>query len=146
MPRASARSVRAVRLEGPFFTKDPRRVFLDNTGEALQEMATEQAREVARQIQVRAGSMPYYTGHSAAHVRGRVKSLAGKRWRLHAVVSMNVSGMGGPEAKRTQAAVAGRHNAGRHGTTPGIEGRWHPFRRVANASRRITRDLVKGLA
>jgi hypothetical protein len=81
--------------------------------------------------------MPRSTGRSARQVRGRVQSLAGRRWQVTAVVSSDTSGMTRAEAISTKAAGAS------------IERRWHPYRRHASAIRRsravLSANLTKGL-
>lgn len=124
-----------VTLSGPFFSNDPKRLFDDNVVDMLEGVAAEQEREVRAQIASHAGQMPHYTGWSAEHVVGRVESLQGHQWHRHAVVSESIEGMSRKAAIRTRAAAAG------------IEGRWHPYRRVASATRRAIRDadLTKGM-
>lgn len=127
------RAVTKVQLTGPFFRLDPGKVVGKNIELLLGDFAREMESEVERQIGARSGQMPFYTGHTASTIRGRVEALSGKDWRRHAVVSANTAGMGRAEAIRTKAAAAS------------IEARWHPFSRVARAARKISRDLTKGL-
>lgn len=126
-----------VDFSGPFFERDPQKTIRDNIGDLMDALALEAERDVVGQIQSKAGAMPRYTGWTASHVRGRTSSIAGKRWALNMVVSMDTRGMGAQRAIRTQAAAAS------------IERRWHPFRRTASAVRRsravIYANLTEGL-
>jgi len=135
--RGPARSTKSVAFSGPFFARDVRKTVRQNIRSLMQAVAEEGESAVRAEIQSHAGQMRHSTGHTAAHVRGRTKSLAGRQWEVSAVVSMDTRGMTAKEAIRTQAAAAG------------IERRWHPYRRVASALRRakavISADLTKGL-
>lgn len=133
MPTVGKGTYTKVTLSGPFFQQDVDKVFGRNVELMLADAAEEMESEVQRLIEGRAGNMPYYTGRSKRSVRGRVASLSGKQWHRHAVISADTSGMSRKDAIRTKAAAAS------------IERRWHPFRRVASATRRIRRDLTKGL-
>lgn len=125
-----------ITLSGPFFSNDPDRLFDKNVVDMLDAVAAEQEREVRGQIASHAGQMPHYSGWSTEHVVGRVESLQGHQWHRHAVVSANTEGSSRRDSIRTRAAAAG------------IERRWHPFRRVATATRKAIRDadLTKGMS
>lgn len=127
------RTTQTVRLTGPFFQLDPDKVVAKNIVALLGDFAQEQAGEVRRLMESRSGAMPFWTGRTASTVEGRVSNLSGRNWHRHAVVSTNTAGMSRKDAIRIKAA----------GST--IERRWHPFSRVARKSRKITRDLTKGL-
>lgn len=124
-----------VALEGPFFERDPAKTVRQNIRGLMEAIASEAEDDIRRQISSR--RMPHSTGHSAAHVRGRTKSLSGKQWEVTAVVSMDTRGMDRREAVRTQAAMAS------------IERRWRPFAKTRTNIRRsravISANLTKGL-
>lgn len=126
-----------ITLEGDFFTRDPSKTFGGNVRDMMDAIAAEAGKSVRAQIVSRAGSMPSYTGWTAATVRGRTRSLTGKRWLVSAVISADTSGMSRKDAIRTKAAGAS------------IEARWHPFRKTASAIRRsravLSANLTKGL-
>src|SRR5688572_20057743 len=126
-----------VDFKGPFFTRDPRKTFRANIRDFMDAVANEGERDVRQQIEARASAMPNYTGHTAAHVRGRTANLSGKRWQVTAVVGMDTRGMSRAQAIRTQAAASS------------VEGRFHPFRRTTAAIKRgravQMANLTKGL-
>jgi len=126
-----------VDFKGPFFERDPRKTCRANVMDMMDALAAEGKDAVQQEIAANAGRMPRYTGHTRDATRGRTKSLKGKRWQLHAVVSTDTSGMDRAAAIRTKAAAAS------------IERRFHPFRRVAGRMRRaravISANLTKGL-
>ena len=126
-----------VDFKGPFFIRDPSKTFRANVRDFMDAVAAEGERDVRQQIEARRGSMKHYTGHTAEHVRGRTKSLAGKRWAVTAVVGMDTSGMDRKQAIRTQDAAAS------------VESRFHPLRRTTAAIKRgraaQMANLTKGL-
>lgn len=130
---------KALRVDfgGPFFERDPAKTFRANVRDFMDAVATEGGKDVRSQIDAKRGAMPQSTGHTAAHVRGRTSSLAGKRWMVTAVVSMDTRGMTRAQAIRTQAAASS------------VEERFHPFRRTTAAVRRgraiQTANLLKGI-
>lgn len=125
-----------VDFKGPFFERDPVKTFRANIRDFMDAVAEEGERDVRNQIQ--AAPMRFSTGHTAAHVRGRTRSLAGKRWQVTAVVGMDTRGMTAVRARRTMAAASS------------VEGRFHPFRRTTaalNRGRTTQMDrLLKGIA
>lgn len=127
-----------ITLEGNFFTKDPRKTVRSNIADMLDALADWAEDEVRGDIESHAGSMPFYTGWTADHVRGYTTSPnTGRHWELHAAVAALTAGMGKDDAIRTKAAAAS------------IERRWHPFRRVKAGVYRarplINANLTKGL-
>lgn len=126
-----------VDFSGPFFIRDPKLTVRANIRDMLDRLVEEMERDVKAQMDSKSSSMKSWTGWSRDHVRGRTHSLAGRRWGLNAVVSMDTSGMSAADAIRTQAAAAT------------IERRWHPFRRTTSAARRaravMAANLVAGL-
>lgn len=121
-----------VTLDGRVF-RDPSGVIGKNIEAMLEDVSSEMEREVKRQIRQRAGSMRFYTGATTGSIRGRVESVRGRKWHRHAVVSAYTGDQERRGAIRTKAAAAT------------IEARWHPFKKVGAASRRILRDMAKGL-
>lgn len=130
-------TVTKITLEGPFFTKDPGKTLRANVRNLMDALAAWGEEQVKGVIETNAASMPFYSGWSDTHTKGRTESLGGKRWGTWAVVSANTSGMDATDAKRTKAAAAT------------IERRWHPYRQVKSAIYRarplLTADLTKGL-
>lgn len=126
-----------ITLEGDFFSRDPSKTFGANVRDMMDALAAEAEKSVRAEIVSRAGSMPYSTGWTARTIRGRTRSLTGKRWRVSAVISADTSGMSRRDAIRTKAAAAS------------IEARWRPFRRTAAAMRRsravLAANLTKGM-
>ena len=142
--------VTTIDLTGPFFTHDPAKTFRQNVRVMMAAIADEGERDVKAQMQAAgregAAVRPY--------VRGRTSNLAGKRWAVSANVSVETSGLVKPAAVRIMAIAAGRHNArtkaGRYiGTTLGVEGKTHAFRKTKNRigrSRKVNEaELLKGL-
>jgi hypothetical protein len=137
-------------LSGPFFRADPARTFRQNVRVMMRAVAAEGESDVKAQMQAAgregAAVRPY--------VRGRTSNLAGKPWAVSANVSVETSGLVKPAAVRIMAIAAGRHNArtkaGRYiGTTLGVEGNTHAFRKTKNRiarSRKVNEaELLKGL-
>lgn len=141
---AAARKRRAsfeLTFDGPFFTKDPAKTFRQNVRVFMASLARAGEGEARR----RAFSAPRKAmgpSRSAAAIRGRVRSLQGRQWAVSMVVSIDQSGMTGPEAVRSQAAMAGRRVAvgkdGRNrGVTRGHEGTAKVFSGTARALRTV---------
>lgn len=126
------RTTMKVTLDGRVF-RDPSGVIGRNIEDMLADVAGEMEREVKSQIRQRAGSMHHYTGATTGSVVGRVESVAHRKWHRHAVVSAYTGGQVRLGAIRTKAAAAT------------IEARWHPFKKVGAASRKILRNMAKGL-
>ena len=124
-------------LEGPFFTRDPRKTVKANIREMMERLAEEAEDAVQGDIAGHASQMPMWTGWTHDRVKGRVHSTKGKRWQGTMVVSANTEGMSAKDAIRTKAAGSG------------IEARWHPFRRVTTTIRRskavLSANLTEGL-
>lgn len=127
-----------IELSGHFFERNPGKTLYKNIGDMLQGLSGEMERLVADDIRSHEGSMPYWTGWSADHVKGYTTSpTTGKHWTLWAAVGSVTAGMDRKQAIRTKASAAT------------IERRWHPYRRVKSAVYRaravISADLTKGL-
>ena len=133
-------------LDGDFFTRDPGKTLRHNVMDMLETLAGWMEEEVRRQVQSHSGAMPSSVGWSAANIKGFVDW--NKRWSTYAAVQAYTEGMDAPDAIRTKAAMAGRR-LGNHGTTPGIEGRYHPFRSMKSGVYRsrpiIQANLAKGI-
>jgi hypothetical protein len=144
-----------VTLDGAFFRHDPVKGYHQNIRDMLEALSHEMEKQVKGEIAGHQGAMPRSVGWSYEHTKGYVTSArTGRRWALWAAVGAVTAGMDKKDAIRTKAAVAGRHNPidkdGRNiGVTPGIEGRFHPYRRVKSGVYRaralISADLAKGL-
>lgn len=118
-----------VDLTGPFFQRDPRKTVRGNIRQMLEGVAEEGERTVK-------SASPVLTGAFRAGVKGRVRSLGGKRWELTAVVSQtHVYPWSGGGSKQYRGGKA--------------EARYQPFKRTANALRRsravLAANLTEGL-
>jgi hypothetical protein len=150
-----ARSPR-VKFSGQFFEKDVTKTIRANLHDMLVEIAAGAERDIAVQLQRgEAGRAPLSLGRPGGRkqarargrgqkpllgnarvsqfVRGRVQSLSGKPWQLHAVVSPNTTGMNRKHAISLMAAAS-------H-----LEGEVHAWRRTARAIKRARKDLAAGL-
>jgi hypothetical protein len=131
---ARAKPVLAVKLEGPFFTRDPRKTFRQNIRSYMDKVAEVAEADVQARL---TGSRE--ADVTRAEVQGRTSSLAGKRWAVTARVSVSAAGYTRAEAIRVKAIAAGRKR-GIHGTTRGAEGRTHAFSRGRRAALAAARD------
>ena len=138
---------KGIEYRGPFFERDPRKTFERNVAEFMADVAREGERMVVEQT----GMAGREGAAVRPYIRGRTRSLAGKPWKVTAVVSVTTGGLDKAGAIRIKAIGAGRKQsvtkAGRLiGTTRGFEGRTHAFRKVRNAIRRALRAdrLTKG--
>jgi hypothetical protein len=132
-----------VDFRGPFFQRDPNKTFRANIRDMMDKLSEEAERDVRLQLEVGQGSrLPLgggvRPGRVSAHVVGRTKSLAGKRWQVTAHVSVRPpAGATRPQAIKLMAAASL------------LESRLHPFRRTAGRVRRaravISANLTKGL-
>lgn len=133
-----------IAFEGPFFTKDPTQTIRGNIRAMLEALAEQGQQDVQ-------DHSPVLTGAFKAGVVGRVASMSGKRWQLHAVVSQQHIYPWG--ARRSATVRSGRkivanseHAQYRGGK---LERRYGMFRRTASRIRSmkalISADLSKGL-
>lgn len=147
MARVSATS--RIDLSGPLFRVDPEKTVNQNIYDMLRGVAEEGERAAKAQL------APESQRVARATV-GRVASVQGKRWHMHAVVSVSpdATHLDAQRAVQVMAIAAGRHQAitssGRNiGTTLGIEPRKHIFRRLASQLRGsraiLSANLTKGL-
>lgn len=102
-----ARAVTTISFDGPFFTADPGKTFRQNVRALMDAIAAEGERDVVAQL--RAGEprrlpVSHDVGRVADYVRGRTTSLAGKRWAVTAVVSLNNHGLSQVQGTALMAA------------------------------------------
>lgn len=118
-----------VDLSGPFFQRDPGKTLYANIGRMLEGLAEEGERLVQSRY-------PVFSGDGKAGVRGRVRSLTGKKWAVTAVISQT----------HVYPWPSGGAKQYRGGKT---EARHHMFRDTARALRRsravLSANLTKGL-
>lgn len=127
-----------VKLEGPFFKKDPRRTFRQNVRDFMDEVAALGEAEVKAGMRAGEGSRAPVSGgvqpaRVSGHVVGRTRSLSGRRWAVSAVVSVSGHGLPRKQAIALKAAAAN------------IERRQRPFARASSRINRIKKDLAEGL-
>ena len=126
-------------VSGPFFTRDPRKVFRENVKDFMDEVArVGEAEVLAGMRSGEAVRRPISSGvqpaRVRAHVVGRTTSLRGKRWQVSAVVSVS----GRTVASRKQA-IALRAAASE------VERQTKAFSRASSRINRVKKDLAKGL-
>ena len=132
-----------VELSGDFFTRDPGATLRHNVADMMDALADWMDEEA------RAGMAVSGSREALAHTRGYSTSVrTSKHWRVSAAANIVNEGMEPKEAIRVMAKVYGR-TKGKHGTTVGIEKRYHPFRRVRSGVYRsrpiIQANLAKGI-
>lgn len=130
----------SIDLDGPFFRADPRKRFRQNVADFMAHVAAVGEADVKAQLQqgesrraaISHGVQP---ARVSGHVRGRVRSMSGKRWAVSAVVSVNAAGLPRSQAVAVMAAASG------------LEGRHRVFRRTTSRLRKVARDrdLLKGI-
>lgn len=138
---ARTRIVTAISLEGPFFTKDPAKTFRQNVRVLMDEIAELGEADVKAKLRqgepARRAMRGIQPDRVSAHVIGRTQNLAGKRWAVSAVVSVNNRGFSPKQGITLMAAAAS------------IERRSHVFRRTTARLRRANKlnraELLKGL-
>lgn len=127
----------SVTFTGPFFAKDPAKTLRNNIRDMLEEIAETAEREVRQQLSAGEGSRATLAaipnGRVSHFVRGRVASLTGKPWKLHAVISPDTSRLSATQAISVMAAASK------------LERRTHAFARTSRAIRAGRKDLAKGL-
>jgi len=137
-------------LSGPFFKHDPAKTFRQNVRVMMDALAAEGEADVQEQM----GQAGPEGAAVRPYVVGRTRSLGGKRWAVSATVSVQPANLSRAGALRIMAIAAGRHKAttssGRNiGTTLGVEGKHHVFRRTTSRLRRArainAAELLKGL-
>lgn len=122
-----------VKVEGPFFKPTAGRTFSENIRDMLGAMASEGEKDVKAQ-------MPRITGRTAEGVKGRVSSLRGRKWMLHAVVSQTRIF---PWKNHRTAPAMAEYRGGK------LEAKTRAFKRTTTALRASGKvagaDLTKGL-
>lgn len=134
-----------VHLDGPFFTRNPAKTVRGNIRDMLEALARE------GEADVRDHSPTGPTGAFRAGIQGRVESVTGKRWYLHAVISQtHVYPWGqhvGTTIRSGRKQVANRGEAQYRGGK--LERKLHMFRNTASRLRSmrsvIGADLARGL-
>jgi len=130
----ATRTSSSITFDGPFFRKDPARTFRQNIRDLSDRFAAEGEADVRQQM--RAGEVarrPIAAGVSpsrvSAHVVGRTSSLAGRRWAVTAVVSVQNAGFTKRQGTALMAAAAR------------VEAETHAFRRTVSRLRRGRRQI-----
>jgi len=96
-----------VKLEGPFFTRDPRKTVRQNIRVFMDELAAHGEAKGRGLADAPAGQMPRWTGRTRNRIKGRTRAemrRGGKHWALTAVVSANTEGLSRTEAISVKAA------------------------------------------
>ncbi len=140
-PRTTARRVSSsFVLTGPFFEKDPALTFRQNVRGLMDQIADIGEADVKAQLtagqSTRAPMRLVTPNRVAAHVVGRTKNLAGQRWAVTAVVSVNNSGLSKAQGIQLMAAASR------------LEGQTGAFKRSNGRMRKASKlnDLTKGIA
>ena len=142
-----------VDLTGPFFeARDPGLTIRENLGRMLEGIAAEGEAAIRETFPV-GGSDDPHAGAGRKGVIGRVQSLTGRRWALHAVISAQYTypwprtGRGGSHLRSGRRLVANTGEAQYRGGK--LERRLHMFGNAAkalNASKAVAgANLTKGL-
>jgi hypothetical protein len=138
VPRA--KPITTITYDGPFFRNDPAKTFRQNIRGMMDAVAAEGERDVVAQLRAGEASrrpVSNNVGRVSEHVRGRTRSLAGKRWAVTAVVSVNNRGWSRAQGIALMAAAAG------------LERRVGAFRKTKNRIGRARKvnmaELLKGI-
>jgi len=140
--RATPRNTTTIELDGPFFVGDPAKTFRQNIRAFMDEVAAQGEADVKAQLAVGAASRAPIRAlpaqRVADYVRGRTTSLAGRRWAVTAVVSVNNSGFSPRQGISLMAAASE------------VERQTGAFRRTSSRLRKVARRaeavLLKGIA
>jgi hypothetical protein len=141
MPIKQPRVVTTIELSGPFFRRDPRKTFRQNVREMMAAVAVEAEQDVRAKMRAGEASRRPMRGIAPNRVSrwvvGRVRSRAGRKWEVTAVVSVNNSGLTKRQGITLMAAAAR------------VEMRTKAFRRMTARMRRARAinqaELLKGL-
>jgi hypothetical protein len=137
-----AKYVTTINTKGAFFAKDPGLTFRDNIKKLMDELAAQGEADVKAQLRAgESGRFPLggriVPGRVSGHVHGRTHNLAGKRWEVTAIISVNNRGFTKAQGTKLMAA---------HGW---LESQGHAFRRTAGRLRRARAvnmtELLKGI-
>lgn len=128
-----------ITLDGPFFSKNPGDTVRENIHAFLEGVAQDAETKVRDVLRAgEPGRAPVRElgadARVSQYVVGRVESLVGKRWQLHAVVSPSRKGLSKRQAIALTAAASK------------IERRVHVFRQLRAAGRASRHDFAKGLS
>jgi hypothetical protein len=126
---------------GPFFAHDPTKTFRQNARELMDAVADAGQIDVRAQLRAgRASRKPISElddDHVEDYVIGRTRNLAGRRWAVSAVVSVNNNGFSPKQGIALMAAAAV------------VERQTHAFRRTTGRIRRARGvnldELMKGV-
>lgn len=137
-PSPLARPQLTVETVGPFFERDSRQTIRENIADALEQLAAEGEEQIR-------GASPHFTGAFRAGIKGRVTNLAGKRWKLTAVVSQtHVYPWGARGTRGGPSNAKAEYRGGK------LERRVHMFRDASRQLRGLRAvlgaDLTKGLS
>jgi hypothetical protein len=142
MSDTSLRQAFRFELSGPFFKRDPAKTVRENIKNVLDEIAKLGERQVRALIAGKPGAR-----YVVDNVRGYTTSTRGRRWELS--VAVNLIPTGDKATSVRNAAILYGRRKGSHGTTVGIEERWHPFRNTKNDIARsrafVTANLTRGI-
>jgi hypothetical protein len=130
-----------LKLEGPFFERDPKQTFRQNVRRMLEGLSAEGQQTIRELLAAGEGTrLPIAripSDHVSEHVVGRVRSNSGRPWALTAVVSVNNSGLSRAEGISLMAAASV------------VERRVHAFRSLSSGIRRsravLSANLTAGL-
>lgn len=98
-----------VDLSGPFFERDPGKTLRGNIEKMMEALAAEGERSARSALQSSEGSrapIRLIGDHVSAHVVGRVRSRAGKKWRASAVVQVYNEGLDQRRGRSLMAAAS----------------------------------------
>lgn len=137
---ARSKPITTISFDGPFFRYDPVKTFRQNVREMMDAVAAEGEKDVVAQLragEARRRPVTLNVGRVADHVRGRTRNLAGKRWAVTAVVSVNNRGWTPAQGMALMAAASR------------VEGQTHAFRKTKNRIGRSRKtnmaELLKGI-
>jgi hypothetical protein len=101
--------VTTIKMTGPFFEHDPKKTFRQNVRSMMDAISVEAERDVQAQMRVGEASrapISLLGDRVADHVRSRTTNLAGHRWAVTAVVSVNNRNFGPSQGIALMAAAA----------------------------------------
>lgn len=124
---AAPRLKGTIRLDGPFFTKDPGATVAANVRRMMDATASEAEADLAARIPVR-------SGRTKSLITGRTRSRTGRRWAASAVIGI-------PK----DLATSGRGPVSTYAAMANVERRYHPVRATVRAVRRLREANVAEL-
>jgi hypothetical protein len=136
-----SRITTTIKMDGPFFRKDPAKTFRQNVRVMMDAVAAEGEADVKAQLAQGAGSRAPISAigdRVADHAVGRTSAISGKRWAVTAVVSVNNAGWSRAQGISLMAAASR------------VEGTTHAFRRTTGRLKRArainTDELLKDIS